>query len=248
METNQKILILLFYYNRPEIVKNALNSIVRSEYTNYEVAFINDSGDDSSNHILDFLKDHESYNKFKQYNIKQSINDKKLQGGSIFGKVANQAIMESESDIVFMLCDDDALADGYLSNLNTYYNTNPAIMWAYSKVKYYIPSHETYLHAQDNFTRIQHAGSIVDLNKHSSPINPDCKCDASQVSFRRKCFTEKDVWFSYPKTRNLDSDLYNKIYHAWGDCYPTGFYGQCKGVFSDQLGCRQTDDFNVNIQ
>lgn len=247
MDTNNKILILLFYYNRPELVKNALHSIASSDYTNYEVAFINDSGEDTSDHILKFLKDHESYNKFKQYNVNQTIEEKTLQGGSIFGKFANKAIVESDADIVIMLCDDDALTEHYLGHLNEYYNAHPSVMWAYSKVKYYIPSNETYLQACDSFDRIKHLGSVVDLNKNTLPINPDCACDASQVSFRRECFTEKNIWFPWPKTRNLDSAIYQEMYKAWGVCFPTNVYGQCKGVFSDQLGCRIHNDFIINI-
>ena len=38
--------------------------------------------------------------------------------------------------------------------------------------------------------------------------------------------------------------MYNKI----GYCFPTNFYGQYKGVFSDQLGCRNINEFQVNIK
>ena len=37
-----KILILLFYYDRPEMVKNALKSIENSSYKNFTIAFIDD--------------------------------------------------------------------------------------------------------------------------------------------------------------------------------------------------------------
>lgn len=36
------ILILLFYYNRPELVKNALFSIKNNNYVNWKLAFIDD--------------------------------------------------------------------------------------------------------------------------------------------------------------------------------------------------------------
>ncbi len=247
MNSNLKILILLFYYDRPELVKNALHSIAHIDYNNFEVAFINDSADIKGKDLVNYLQDHPTFQKYKYYDVGQTLEDKLQQGGSIFGKYANQAIQESNADIVVMLCDDDAVLPNYLADLNTFYSTYPEINWGYSKVKYYNPAIETYLQAEDDLHRVQQYGSVVDLNKHITPINPDCACDASQVSFRRKCFVEKEAWFPYPQTRNLDSAIYNKMYQAWGPCYPTFVYGQCKGVFPDQLGCRTQGDFQVSI-
>ena len=245
MNENLKILILLFYYDRPEMVKNnALKSIENSTYKNYEVAFINDSGENTSDHILVNIKDK---SKIKQYNIGMSDNEKKIQGGSIFGKYANIAIQESDADIVFMLCDDDALLPDYLENLNKFYQENQ-FLWSYSKVKYFNPIEEDYTKAEDDYQKKRgNTGSTVDLNRNNHPIDPFCQCDASQVSFRTSAFKEKNVWFPYPQTRNLDASIYHKMFRAIGLCYPNGFYGQCKGVFADQLGSR-SDDFLTKIK
>jgi hypothetical protein len=246
MEKNLKILILLFYYKRPQMVRNAIDSILNSTYDNYEVAFINDSGELSSDHVLDYIKETKSYSKFKQYNINQSDEEKLSQGGSIFGKYANQAIQESDSDIVIMLCDDDALDHDYLENLNQYYGKNKSILWSYGYVKYYNPSIESYTEAIDSYGSRELRGSVDDLNRNTSALNPYCQCDASQVSFRRECFTEKDVWFSFPLTRNLDASIYRDMFNKIGWCYPNKFYTQCKGAFPDQLGNR-TKDFDLTI-
>ena len=40
-----KFLILLFYYNRPKMVLNALTSINKLSYKNIEIAFIDDGSD-----------------------------------------------------------------------------------------------------------------------------------------------------------------------------------------------------------
>ena len=248
MENNLKILILLFYYDRPELVKNALSSIANIQYDNFEVAFINDSANVKGKDITDYLIGQSVLSKFKYYDINQTIEEKLQQGGSIFGKYSNLAIQESNADIVIMLCDDDAILPNYLHDLNLYYKTYPECMWAYSKVKYYIPSIETYLQAQDDLARVAGVGSVVDLNRHTEPINPDCACDASQVSFKRQCFTQGNIWFPWPQTRNLDSAIYSKMFNSWGVCYPIHSYGQCKGVFPDQLGCRVVQqDFKVSI-
>jgi len=242
---NLKILILLFYYNRPEMVKtNALKSIENSTYKNYEIAFINDSGETSSEHLLSEIKDK---SKIKTYNIGMSDDEKRTKGGSIFGSYANLAIQESDAEIVIMLCDDDAVLPDYLENLNKFYQIN-SCAWSYSRVKYYNPEIEDYTNAEDDYVNKRGpVGSTVDLNRNNHPLNPFCQCDASQVSFRTFYFKDRNVWFPFPQTRNLDASIYQSMYNAVGPCYPSGFYGQCKGVFADQLGSR-TSDFEITVK
>ena len=240
-----KIQVVLAYYKRPNIVLNALNSLKLSNYSNWQLDFVDDSGDDLYKGTLFTLGLDSS--KVHYHPTYDSDQQKIAQGGSRHGKFINKVIRESDSEIVLILCDDDALLPDYMIHLNEFYSKNPSVMWAYSKVKYYNPLIETYLQAEDNLQRVQGYGAVADLNQHTQPINPDCACDASQVSFRRRCFTEKEIWFPYPQTRNLDSAIYNKMYEAWGACYPTSTYGQCKGVFSDQLGCRTQNDYKVSI-
>lgn len=247
---DKKILILLFYYDRPLMVKNALHSLAAQSYQNYEVAFINDTPNVKGWDVLEYVKDHPSHTKYRVYDINQTSEEKKVQGGSIFGMFANDAIKDSDADIIIMLCDDDALVDDYLENLVEFYTHNNCA-WTYSKVKYYNPSVETYIQATDNFAQYAGQGSAIDLNSNTGIINPFCRCDASQVSFRRDCFVKGNVWFPYPQTRSLDATIFQKMFEVWGPCHPTNFYGQCKGVFADQLGSRWAlgkDQFNVNIK
>lgn len=246
MTTNLKFEIILAYYKRPKIVLNALSSIKEMSYTNWHLTFLDDSGDASfKNTLLTYGLANE---KITYVPISDSEEQKIAQGGSRHGLFMNQAILNSNSDIVVILCDDDAIVEGYFEYLDEYYRLNPEINWAYSKVMYYNPSVEGYLQAVDDLGRVSGHGSVVDLNQHSTPINPDCRCDSAQVTFRRKCFVEKDLWYPYPQTKNLDSAMYNKMYAAWGYCYPTFTYGQYKGVFPDQLGCKSINQYGINIE
>ena len=47
-----KFLILLFYYNRPKMVLNALNSINKLSYKNFEIAFIDDGSDNPGEPVV----------------------------------------------------------------------------------------------------------------------------------------------------------------------------------------------------
>jgi hypothetical protein len=243
---NLKFLIVLVYYKRPNMVLNALQSIKQLSYENWQLDFIDDSGDDSfRDTLMNFGLDSSKINYLPIFDTEEQ---KKLQGGSRHGEYMNKSIYATTADVVIVLCDDDALTSDFLTNLNSYYTANPDIMWSYSKVKYFNPIFETYHQAVDSYTLARQYGQSVDLNKHDTPINPDCACDSSQVTFRRRCYVDKEIKYPYPQTRNLDSAIYNKMYQAWGPCYPTFFYGQCKGVFDDQLGRKGNNEFNINVQ
>lgn len=53
-------------------------------------------------------------------NTEDSKENKLRRGGSMFGKYANIAMETIDSDIIIMLCDDDALIPDYLFNLNVF--------------------------------------------------------------------------------------------------------------------------------
>lgn len=245
---DNKILILLFYYNRPQMVQNALKSINKSTYTNFTIAFIDDGSKSPGLPIVEQTLKPELLDKVIFYNTENTIEQKLQQGGSIFGKLANQAIKDTNCDLAIMLCDDDAITPGYLEYLNEYFKLNPEINHCYSKVLFYNPILEDYTKSK-NTTDYKHKGTTYELNHYSKPINPYCKVDSSQVAWRIKCNLESNIWFPYPQTRNLDASLYKELFSKYGLCYPTHFYGQCKGTFGDQLGNRYIDnqnEFKVN--
>lgn len=244
MET--KILILLFYYNRPKMVLNALQSINELNYNNFEVIFIDDSGDDSfKNEFYRYIRSELIFN-VDYRAVMQTDEYKRQNGGSTFGKFANDAIKQSDAEIAIMLCDDDALFPNYLKDLNYYYRINPQINYAYSYVKYYDPSTQHFKEASE-IPVYFHSGSTYTLNLHNTPIEPICKIDASQVSWKTRCNKEGNIWFPYPHTRGLDAALFTQMYKKYGPCYPLGEFGQYKGAFPDQLGNRG-DNFTITLK
>lgn len=238
------ILILLFYYDRPEMVKNALNSINESSYTNLKIAFIDDGSKTPGKPIVEQILKPELLNKTTFYNTNHSVEDKINQGGSIFGKLANEAIQTLKCDLAIMLCDDDALTSYYLEYLNEYFKLNPEVNHCYSKVLFFDPSKEHYSKATKECNYIHPGSSYEILNIWETPINPYCKVDSSQVAWRTSCNIDNNIWFPYPQTKNLDASLYEQLYNKCGPCYPTFIYGQYKAAFDDCLGNRVKDNIN----
>lgn len=244
----QKFLILLFYYDRPNIVKNALHSLNELDYDNFEIAFIDDGSTNPGKPIAEEILNENVIQRVTFYNTNDSVQRKKLQGGSVFGKLANDAIKNSTAEYALMLCDDDAIVSDYLLYLNEYFQLNDFITYCFSKVYFFDPSQETYKEFTEN-AAYTHPGSTYSLNHYAEPINPVGKVDASQICWKTSCNKQGNIWFPYPLTRGLDAALYQQLFDKYGYCYPTFTYGQYKGAFADQLGNRwidKQDEFRIN--
>lgn len=231
---NLKFELMIAYYKRPTIVLNALNSIKEAKYDNWHLTFIDDSGNEDFKETLfnmGFDDDKITYKPIMMTDFEKIEN-----GGSVFGKYVNETIQNTDSDIVILICDDDALFPDYMENLNKFYNENPDKMWAYSHVKFFNPEIETYKEAKDLPTDMSFNTS--NLNQYTVPILPSCKVDSSQVSFRKEAFTKSNLWYPYPHTMDLDRNVFEKMGNYWGPCHFADCYGQCKGWFENQLGVR----------
>lgn len=229
-----KILILMPYYNRPLLVRNALKSILKNNTThqNWHLFF----GDDGSTIpgkpiVKDVLQNFLNQITFVESNL--TLHEK-LKQGLVLGKYANQALAQSDADVAIILCDDDELEPNYFFNLNKFFIENPDVLYAYSKVCMYNPI-------------IQKSEDVKNLackyNKYSEPINPVGKLDASQVAWRLDCCRKYGAWFAdstvfvegKPWTRDTDKSFFQNLFDFCGDCHPTNFVGQYKGIHDYQL-------------
>jgi glycosyltransferase involved in cell wall biosynthesis len=220
------------YYNRPNLIRFGLKSIKEQSYKNWNLVLIDDGSNQSAyQSMCEILND--DIHKCKYINTYMAAEDKIKLGGSLFGLYWTHACLNKACDLGVMLCDDDALVPDYLENLNQFFVNNPNEMWCYTHYKGYDP------YAQKDFSNIKIS---VNSALNTERINPDSKLDASQVAFKLNAFRENYVEFGYPKTANLDSDLYRKLYPIYGPCPYAGFFGQYKGLPSNRLENRQFFD------
>jgi len=229
-----KILILCSYYNRPLLVRNALNSILKANehYTNWELAF----GDDGSKIpgrpiVEEILKDHLDKITFVHSGLEF---EDKIQQGLILGKLANEAIQESDADVALILCDDDELVPTYLKGLSEFFQSNPSVLYCYSKIHLYNPFYQ----------KSKDVNNVSgNFNKWDWPINPVNKVDATQVAWRLDCCKEHDAWFQdstksvqgKPWTKDTDKSFFENLFNKCGKCHPSGLIGQYKGIHDYQL-------------
>jgi glycosyltransferase involved in cell wall biosynthesis len=236
MTDNQelKILILMAYYNRPILVKNALTSILKANdyYQNWELLFGDDGSAVPGKPIVEEILGRLT-NKVKFVNSNLTL-EEKLEHGISIGKFANQALKETDADIAFILCDDDELVPSYLFNLNRFFIENPEVLYAYSKIHLYNPL-------------LQKSSDVQNIsgkyNQYEGPINPVGKVDASQVAWRLSCCKQHGAWFAEstkhiddkPWTKDTDRSFFENLFDCCGPCFSTGFVGQYKGIHDYQL-------------
>jgi len=233
-----KFLILMCYYNRPNLVRFALNSVKQQSYKNWEICFVDDGSEFSAKDIVEEILSEEK-DKVYYFNTKHTTEEKKLNGGSIFGLFWTIRCQISDADYGIMLCDDDALVPDYLNNLNMYLQNNEK--WCYSHYISYDPYIQNSFHPEKIIAELSCPFITQD-------VNPDSILDASQVAFSLKAFKNNNVSFGYPLTANLDSDLYRKLFPIYGSCKFNNMYGQFKGKSQNRLEIRQHNSnlFYVN--
>lgn len=229
-----KILILCSYFQRPKLVKNALNSILLSDsyHQDWEMVFLDDGSLIPGRPIVEeILKDHLKKIKFVKSDMKL---EDKLSKGLILGKIANDAIKNSNAEIAIILCDDDELHPEYLKNISRYFKENSSVLYAYSKINIYNPIFQK----SEGISNLNHK-----YNQWDGPINPVGKVDASQVSWRLDCCKFMGAWFEEstnvvkdkPWLIDTDKAFFENLHAKCGDCHPTGFVSQYKGVHDYQL-------------
>jgi hypothetical protein len=230
-----KILILCSYYQRPILVRNALNSILRANeyHTNWELAF----GDDGSKIpgrpiVEEVLADH--LDKVTFVHSGMTFEDK-ISQGLVLGRMANEAMRKSDADLAFILCDDDEIMPEYLKRLSLYFNNHPKVLYCYSQIYLYNPL----LQKSENTKR----SLASKFNKFNRSINPVNKVDASQVAWRLACCKEYGAWFKEstkaiqgkPWIVDTDKSFFQNLFAKCGPCHPTKFVGQFKGTHDYQL-------------
>lgn len=226
-----KVSILLCYYERPDMVRTALQSIKNQTYENWELHFVDDSSPTPGEPIVrEILADHLDKVKFYHTNDPARM-EGNSDGASIFGKFLNQACLESDSDISFLLCDDDALLPDYLEKLVEWYTNNPEEYYSYCHVVLFNPVKlvEEGRRLEDIPITTEWAHGQPAFNLPTERTSAGGRVDSSQVSWRTDAFRVGGARYPYPETWHLDMALFNNLYEIYGPCLFNGIVGQYKG-------------------
>ena len=239
---NLKIELILPYYKRPKIVLNTLESISKSTYTNWHLTFIDDSGNEDFKETFlnyGFNPEQITYISIMMPDWQKVAFSPNDEGGSVFGCYVNRVIDKTDADIIYLICDDDAITYDFLEKLNLFFIQNQEQVWCYSACMFYDPEKEhytkadQYLNDESERWRVNHG-----FNRYTQPISPGGILDSCQIAFRKRAFVEKNVWYPFPRTKGLDGYVFIHMYNNWGPCSFTNICGIYKAQFSQTLGAR----------
>lgn len=228
-----KALIILVYFDRPNMVRNALNSIASLDTDAWELAFIDDGSITPGRPIVEDILGDNYLPRIKFYRLKDTIEDKVNQGGSRHGHAMNMAIEDSNADIGVVLCDDDALTPQGIGGLLRYYTNNPGTRYCYSHVIVFDPTKQI---PGEHLTKTSHW-----LNRFTTPVRPSCQLDSSQVSYRLRNLKLDGLKYEHPKTGALDAGMFDQLAEKYGPAPFSGTIVQYKAIFNDQMGNRDVN-------
>lgn len=252
-----KFLIVVPYYNRPNMFREGLKTLLSMSYDNWEVAIIDDGSDEdkkASSVIKDVFGELTPLSqKVKLYETKDTL-ENKLRRGSIHSTFMNLAIKESDADYALMISDDDGLYEYYLEDLNEYYNQHPEVNYSFSHIIPYdpmeeLPSEETFLARKKEIGdtgkwRNFNSDSWINVN-HITDCPPVDVLDATQVSWNIKEGAKHGCTFDESNMINCDRDIFSKFYQNFGVCPYNKTVGPYKAFHGNQLGVRVRADSNL---
>ncbi|MGH7203446.1 MAG: glycosyltransferase family 2 protein [Candidatus Levyibacteriota bacterium] len=108
-----KFSILMPVYNGANIIMDAINSILRQDFNNYEIIISDDGSKDNTEKIVKSIKD----KRIKYYRNKENLG---------YGKNMEQCRMlaSKDSEILFLMAQDDFLRKGTLKKTNNVFKKN----------------------------------------------------------------------------------------------------------------------------
>lgn len=225
-----KALVLLAYYERPVMVKGALESLRRQPEGSWRAVMVDDGSKAHGQAVVE-AEFSDLLPNFSFVRIEDSISRKVWQGGSRHPHYINEAILAAKEDLVVILCDDDALVPGILDPLLRWHAAWPAQKWSYGHVSVYDPGRESVPWMENHEPR----RLDFHLNRRTDPILPAYIVDSSQVVFTRSAFTEETM-FPPVNTKNCDAAIFEAMGKKWGRCPFNGLVLQMKGIHKKQMG------------
>lgn len=206
-------MVILTYFNRPNMVRNALYSIAASTSDNWHVAFHDDGSNTPGEPIARQI--------IEEGKITFYRNDTKPEQGNI-GQCINKILQTNmHCDVAVLLADDDALHPDYLFKLDMFFSKNPNAYYASCYVSHFNPMKETYFTALKNF-------------KPSFRTMNNSNISGGQIAWTLDANKYLGVWFPEKGIKDYDKRFIEKV-RATGSVWETGEYGQFKGIHARQL-------------
>lgn len=207
-ETDPLVSVILTTYNRPQFIKQAIDSVLEQTYTNFELLVMDDDSDDQEQ--KDILMSYWNIPKVKIF--KSSVVDGERKNVVRYAYMANIGLLLSSGDYITYLCDDDFYFPERLEKMVEYLENHEEAEVVYGKqVKLKrTPSGRT--------KRIGERFQDMILDRAAYWV------DHSSVMHSRKIYEELGGWDTNPEYWTCADAVYWKIINDAGyKFYPLEF-------------------------
>lgn len=180
-----KVSVIVFSYNRPRMLGEALRSIVGAD----EVCVL----DDGSSFNVDKIVASSGLScPLIRTSVASGLTVKERVATARFGRNANKAIREASGDVIAYLCDDDLFHHGWIEAVKDAWDGNPDLHWARGKWGVF----------QD--------GTVPrPIGECLCPLSERHRMTTGNFAHRRTCPGECGVWWSETKVAVHDNWLIN---------------------------------------
>lgn len=232
-EETLKILYTVITYKRPKMLRNAIRSVYNEglllfgwlHRTGHQIEIV--IIDDCEAEAIKELGARRSgeYDGMRIIQPGDTLTQKKGHTASRVGWALNQAVQESDADLVMMLCDDDLVYPGAVKKIITFFEEHPDEDWGWgSACSYDANSCDfPFIHTTEGVQLID--GEVVNAEGiNVPPGRRDVPCmartvaanrlDISQVVWRRQSQIKHNIrWTdkSHPKNEPIDHMVFHQM-------------------------------------
>lgn len=195
--------VLLTSYNRPNMLRDAISSVLKQTYPFYELFILDDN---SNEETVKVIKEYSDLEKVVYYN--SEIDEKKrFSHGSRYAENINWGIENSDGEFITYLTDDDYYLPKRLELMVDYLNNNDCADVVYGRQRK---------------VAIDKEGNVKELDVRMPDIihkQASCSIDHNSVLHRRSCIKKVGLW---PTTnlRCADAEFWYKLNKAGFNFYP----------------------------
>lgn len=165
--------VLLTSYNRPQMVKKAIESVLNQTYQNFELIILDDnSNEETLKVIFEYLKDP------RVIFFKSNVKDEDRYKESPYARQVNVGLKLAKGEFITYLCDDDYYLPQRLEKMVKFFEENPD--------KYVCFGRQMLIDESGNVIGERISDEILE--------HPEFRVDHSSVMHRRECFEKCGFW------------------------------------------------------
>lgn len=190
-----KISVIIPIYNSEKYLKDCINSVLKQNYTSFEIILVNDGSNDNSVSICEkFVKCHQNIRLYSQKN----------QGVS---SARNLGLKKAKGEYIFFLDSDDVMCSNMLASVDPYLKNNTDLLigniihWNTKRSQKYIETDTEFVINKKNVKDVCEAYAA---KNYQIPWNP------YQSIWRRDIIVTNKIWFDVKLTVGEDCDFFFK--------------------------------------